>query len=207
MAQYVREFSKPIVVSSASINASAAYEISSQTNYIFTAKTTEIGAIGTAMQVTDLSGLMEKLGISMDNIVSADSKDSSYGTRPLTEAERAYYQGLVDQINTTFVDNVAQGRHLSHDQAAALATGLPFTGITAVTNGVADQIGTLEDACDKAAELSGCAGNYSTSNMSIKSSSLSSLLGLLSSSSSNNTTTAQLAAALKELESNGSTVK
>ena len=47
MAEYLREFSKPVGVSSASINASAAYEISSQADYIFTAKTTSIGAIGT----------------------------------------------------------------------------------------------------------------------------------------------------------------
>ena len=110
MAEYLREFSKPVVVSSASINASAAYEISSQADYIFTAKTTSIGAIGTVMQVTDLSGLMEKLGISVDNIASADSKDSSYGTRPLTEEERAYYQAMVDQINESFIETVAQGR-------------------------------------------------------------------------------------------------
>jgi len=99
MADYVRGFSertgKPVVVSSASVNASAAYEISSQADYIYTAKTTAIGAIGTVMQVTDLSGLMEKLGISVDNVTSADSKDSSYGTRPLTEEERAYYQDQV----------------------------------------------------------------------------------------------------------------
>ena len=107
MAAYVRQFredtGKPVVVSSASVNASAAYEISSQADYIYTAKTTAIGAIGTVMQVTDLSGLMEKLGISVDNIASADSKDSSYGTRPLTEEERAYYQNMVNQINETFI--------------------------------------------------------------------------------------------------------
>ncbi|MBR2804712.1 MAG: S49 family peptidase, partial [Eggerthellaceae bacterium] len=48
MALYVREFSKPVVVSSAAINASAAYEISSQADYIYVVKSTEIGAIGTA---------------------------------------------------------------------------------------------------------------------------------------------------------------
>lgn len=155
MAQYVRDFSKPIVVSSASINASAAYELSSQADYIFVAKTTEIGAIGTVMQVTDLSELLNNLGVKMENIASADSKDSSYGTRPLTDEERAYYQALVDEINEAFVENVAQGRNLSMDQARELATGLPFAGTTAVHNGVADEIGTREDAMDKAAALAG----------------------------------------------------
>ena len=159
MAVYVRRFmeetGKPVVVSSASMNASAAYEISSQADYIFTAKTTAIGAIGTAMQVTDLSGLLDKLGIRIDNITSSDSKDSSYGTRALTEEERAYYQAMVDQINETFVQTVAEGRNMSVEEVRALATGLTFTGMEAVENGLADEVGTLEDAVDKAAFLAG----------------------------------------------------
>ena len=155
MATYVREFSKPVVVSSASTNASAAYEISSQADYIFTAKTTSIGSIGTVIQVTDLSGLYEKLGISVDNITSSDSKDSAYGNRALTEEERAYYQDMVDQINETFIETVAAGRGMTTDEVRALATGLTFTGMTAVENGLADEIGTLEDAILKACELAG----------------------------------------------------
>ncbi len=155
MALYVRDFSKPVVVSSASMNASAAYEISSQADYIFTAKTTAIGSIGTAMQVTDLSGLYEKLGISVENITSSGSKDSTYGTRSLTEEERAYYQDMVDQINETFIETVAEGRGMTIDEVRALATGLTFTGMTAVENGLADEIGTLEDAVSKACDLAG----------------------------------------------------
>lgn len=191
MAEYLREFSKPVVVSSASINASAAYEISSQADYIFTAKTTSIGAIGTVMQVTDLSGLMEKLGISVDNIASADSKDSSYGTRPLTEEERAYYQAMVDQINESFIETVAQGRGMDVEAVRALATGLTFTGIDAVENGLADELGTLEDATDKAAELAGIS-SYDTVNLEPDYGDLSTLLGLLSSSQSSQDVSALL---------------
>ena len=68
------------------------YEISSQADYIYVAKTTAIGAIGTAMQFMDYSGLMEMLGITTENITSSDSKDSTYGTCALTDEERAYYQ-------------------------------------------------------------------------------------------------------------------
>ena len=198
MAAYVRDFSKPIVVSSASMNASAAYEISSQADYIFTAKTTAIGAIGTAMQVTDVSGLLDKLGITIDNITSAESKDSSYGTRPLTDEERAYYQAMVDSINKTFVENVAAGRNMTTDEVSALATGMTFTGMDAVGNGLADEIGTREDAIDKAADLGG-ARNYTVVSLEPSSSDLSSLVGLLSSNSSTDETYAQK---LKELSDN-----
>lgn len=184
MATYLKEFredtGKPIVVSSASLNASAAYMISSQADTIFVARTTEIGAIGTAMQSTDFSGLLEKLGISVDNITSSESKDSSYGTRPLTEEERAYYQNMVDEINEVFIEIVADGRGKSVSWARSMATGMVFTGQTAVKNGISDEIGTLEDACAYAAKLAG-ARSYSTYDLHLSGlydlSSLSSLLG------------------------------
>ncbi|MEG1397141.1 MAG: signal peptide peptidase SppA [Raoultibacter sp.] len=200
MAAYLRDFSKPVVVSSASINASAAYEISSQADYIYTAKTTAIGAVGTALQVTDLSTLLDKLGIKVENITSADSKDSSYGTRPLTDEERAYYQKQVDAINETFIETVAEGRAMSTDEVRVLATGLTFTGMDAVQNGLADEIGTLEDACAKAAELAHIS-DYETLYLEEESFDMSSLLGVLGSSSSSQE---QLIAAIKELGANGS---
>ena len=208
MSAYVKEFSgttgKPVVVSSASMNASAAYEISSQADFIFTAKTTAIGAIGTALQVTDLSGLMEKLGINVDNVTSADSKDSSYGTRPLTEEERAYYQSMVDQINETFIQTVAEGRSMDVEAVRALATGMTFTGMEAVENGLADEIGTKEDAVAKAAELAGMTA-YKTVALKSTSSNLDRLLDLMT--ESENVSAGDFAAALKELEQDGSIVQ
>ncbi len=178
MAEYLRQFDKPVVVSSASINASAAYEISSQADYIYVAKSTEIGAIGTVMQVTDLSGLFEKLGIKMETIASAESKDSSYGYRSLTEEERAYYQDMITQINDMFIENVATGRKMKEADVRKLATGLVFTGATAVENGLADGIGTREDAVKKAAELAGIT-EYTTANLTLTSYDLGNLAYLL----------------------------
>ncbi|WP_172136728.1 signal peptide peptidase SppA [Adlercreutzia sp. ZJ473] len=198
MAAYVRDFSKPVVVSSASMNASAAYEISSQADYIFTAKTTAIGAIGTAMQLTDISELLDKLGITVDNITSTESKDSSYGTRALTEDERAYYQSMVDQINATFVETVAEGRGMTVDEVRALATGLTFTGMDAVENGLADEIGTLEDAVAKAGDLAGFT-QCDTVYLRPGASGLNDLLDLMSESRGSADARA-LAAALEEME-------
>ena len=196
MALYVREFSKPVVVSSAAINASAAYEISSQADYIYVVKSTEIGAIGTAMEVMDLSGLLEMLGVNMDTITSADQKDSSYGYRPLTDEERAYYQQMVDDINAVFIDNVAEGRGMTKDEVTALATGMPFTGVTAVENGLADAIGTREDAIDKCAELAGIT-NYTTTNLYFSEYDLSSLAYLLGKDNSSTDEIAKLLEAAK----------
>lgn len=199
MTTYLKEFSKPVVVSSASMNASAAYMISSQADYIYTAKTTAIGSIGTAMSITDLSGLYEKLGIRIDDITSADSKDSSYGNRALTDEERAYYQDMVNQINETFIETVAEGRGMSIEEVRALATGLTFTGMTGVENGLADEIGTLDDAVEKAAELANVSSYTTVALRNTTSIDMMDLLDLFGSSSS----TDELANALKELEVNG----
>lgn len=199
MAEYLSAFSKPVVVSSASTNASAAYEISSQADYIFTAKSTSIGAIGTAIQITDTSELMDMLGINIQDITSAGSKDSTYGTRPLTDEECAYYQDMVDQINEVFIQNVAEGRGMDVEEVRALATGLTFTGMDAVENGLADEIGTKEDAIEKAADLAGMT-SYAVIELDQDTDELSAMLDLLS---ENDVSSDAVAEALKELYNDG----
>ncbi len=182
MARLVAEFPKPIVVVSTASNASAAYEISSQADRIFCAKTTSIGAIGVALQVTDLSGLYEKLGIDIETIVSAESKDAGYGNRPLTEEEREWYQAMVDEIDADFIQTVADGRGMSIAEVKELANGLPYTGSQAVENGLADEIGYFEDALVYLSDLVGEPGGLSTLSYEPSTSSLDLLLGLLSQS-------------------------
>ena len=194
MSRYVRDFSKPVVVSCASLDASAAYMISSQADYIYTGETSAVGSIGVIMSVTDLSGLYEKLGISVDNITSADAKDSGDGSRPLTEEERAWYQAQVDQINDVFIRTVAEGRGMDEAAVRSLATGLTFTGIDAVENGLADEIGTLEMAVDKAASLAGVS-HADTVYLQSNTSDLSRLLDIMGSTDEDTASRA-----LKELE-------
>lgn len=204
MTTYIREFceqtGKPVVVSSASINASAAYEISSQADCIFVAKTTAIGSIGTVMQITDASELLNNLGISVDNISSSNGKDSSYGTRSLSKKERAYYQDMVDKINKVFVQNVAEGRGMSEKEVQKLATGMTFTGLDAIENGLADEIGTKEDAVAKAAELAGVS-TYVVVDLEPASSGWAELLDM--SLSQDNSSLDALVKAIKEQGSDG----
>jgi protease-4 len=151
----VEDFSKPIVVSTAASNASAAYLISSQADYIYANEASAVGAIGTAMQLMDYSQLLDLLGIDAQTITSAESKDATYGYRSLTDEERAYFQAQVDQINKNFIKVVAQGRGMTTESVEKLATGLSFTGEDAVENGLIDEIGTYQDACTKAASMAG----------------------------------------------------
>ena len=53
---------------------------------------------------------------------------------------------------------------MTEDEVRTLATGLTFTGMEAVENGLADEIGTKEDAVAKAAELAGVE-RYATTDL------------------------------------------
>lgn len=186
MAKYVRDFEKPIVVSCAATTASAAYEIASQADYIYAAKTSSVGSIGVAMQVTDLSGLYEKLGIDIDTITSSESKDSTYGNRPLSKSEREWYQNMVNAIDEDFIQTVAEGRKMSVDDIRKLANGLTYTGVEAAVNGLVNEVGYLENAIAKASELAGYDRSLEQTMLTLSSTpDISTLLDILGQDSSN----------------------
>ena len=85
---------------------------------------------------------------------------------------------------------------MTKDEVTALATGMPFTGVTAVENGLADAIGTREDAIDKCAELAGIT-DYTTTNLYFSENDLSSLAYLLGEDRSSTDEIAKLLEAAK----------
>lgn len=201
MSKYVKDFQKPIVVSCAATTASAAYEIASQSDYIYAAKTSSVGSIGVAMQVTNLSGLYDKLGIDIDTITSSESKDSTYGNRALTKSERQWYQQMVDQIDADFIETVATGRNMSVEDVRKLANGLSYTGTEAVENGLVNEIGYLDDAVKKASEIAGFEVPLNQTPLTLKSSpDISSILDILGEESAGSTENGAIEGSVTSLE-------
>nr|WP_218061491.1 signal peptide peptidase SppA [Ameyamaea chiangmaiensis] len=137
---------KPVVVTMDGLAASAGYMISVPAQRIFAQRATLTGSIGVLMQAPDFSGLLGKVGVSVDQLVSGDLKGQPSGVQPLSPAGRAMLQSLVGELYEQFVAMVAAGRHMSPDAVRALADGRPYTGAKAVTLGLVDQIGTEDDA-------------------------------------------------------------
>jgi len=152
----------PIVVSMGSVCASGGYYIAmavgSQPKSIFAEPSTWTGSIGVIIPHFDVSGGLAKLGISEDSITSGPLKKMGTPTRPMTEAERKILQTLVDETFKDFKEIVVNGRpKFKNDRAAldAVATGQVFTAKQALSHGLVDQIGFVEDAIARAAELAG----------------------------------------------------
>ena len=146
---------KFIVVSMGVTAASGGYYISTQADKIVALPTTMTGSIGVIYQVTNIEGLLEKLGIRIEIFKGGKYKDMYWGFRELTPEEEEIMQGMVDEYYEQFIDVVSAGRELSKEEVRNLATGQIYTGTEAKELGLVDELGDLNTAIDLAAELAG----------------------------------------------------
>ena len=155
---------KPLVVSMGDYAASGGYYISCNANYIVAEPTTLTGSIGVFGIIPNLSGLVsDKLGINFEEV-----KTHKFGTlhtmRAATEDEKVKIQRGVEFTYDLFTKRCADGRGMAQDSIKAIAGGRVWTGSDAVNLGLVDELGGLNVAVAKAAELAGLtAGSYARS--------------------------------------------
>lgn len=156
----------PVVVSMGSMCASGGYYIAmaagAQENVIFAEPTTWTGSIGVVIPHYDLSGLLAEYQVKDDSIASHEYKLMGSPTRQLSPEERAEERELLQElVNISFErfkELVAAGRpQLAQDAEAfeRATTGRIFTAQQALDLGLVDQIGFVEEALARAAELAG----------------------------------------------------
>jgi protease-4 len=144
---------KPVVVSMSDMATSAAYYISSACDEIYAAPDSWTGSIGVIWPLQNSSAHYEQEGISFYVAKSGEYKDIGADWRGLSEEEKVYVDGLVNETFDRFVDAVATGRNMSTDKVRSLADGRVFTGVHAKELGLIDEIGDLYDAIDAASKL------------------------------------------------------
>jgi len=149
---------KPIVVSMGEMAASGGYYISMAGQYLVANPNTLTGSIGVISEFPEASQLMKNLGVTVAVIKSGSVKDLGSMYRPMTDEEKALWQNVIDETYESFVQIVADGRHMPVDKVRELADGRVFTGRQALALGLIDALGYEEDAIAKAAALGGIKG-------------------------------------------------
>jgi protease IV len=139
---------KPVVAEVGTLAASAGYMIASAADHIVARKTSIVGSIGVLIQYPDVSGLMDKLGIKLEEVKSSPLKASPSPFKPTNDDERAMVRKLILDSYDWFVGIVADRRKMTHDQALALADGSIFTGRQALANHLVDAVGGEQEAID-----------------------------------------------------------
>jgi len=137
---------KPVVAVMGGLAASAAYMAAVPATRIFAREATLTGSIGVLLQTGEVSGLLSKLGITADAIVSGPLKDQPSFTQPMSPEGRQVLQGLVMDMYDQFVDLVASGRHMDPARVRELADGRAYTGRQALKLGLIDAIGGEAEA-------------------------------------------------------------
>lgn len=149
---------KPVVVSMGAVAASGGYYISAPATKIISNPGTITGSIGVIMEVPNISGLMEKVGIKSEVIKSGKHKDLASVFRGIGKEEREIIQNVLDDVHEQFIEAVASARNMDINEVRKIADGRIFSGRQALEVGLVDEIGNIEDAILEAGKLGGIDG-------------------------------------------------
>lgn len=174
---------KPVVVSMGDYAASGAYYMSAPASWIVAQPNTLTGSIGIFAVIPDLSGLVTtKLGVRFDEVKT--NRNSTFGNlmaRPFNAEEKAMLQASVNRGYSLFRQRVAEGRRLPVESVEKIAQGRVWLATDALNIKLVDQLGGIDDAVKKAAQLAKLK-DYYTSDYPAAASWMDNLLNSMSSS-------------------------
>lgn len=178
MVKDLKKAGKKVVVSMGAVAASGGYYVSAPADYIFAEPTTITGSIGVVMQLLNLEGTMDKIGVKPITITSSNAalwKDQGSPFRPMSKRERENFVNMLNTMQKRFETVVATGRtklvtkkqtykdEINVDDKTKIVTKTdvaPFNGQIydtdkAISMGLVDEKGYIENAWQKAASLAG----------------------------------------------------
>ena len=151
----VREKNIPIVTSMGGVAASGGYWVAASTDYIFAEDLTITGSIGVASVIFNAEGTFNKIGLNEDGVSSSVFSDTYRGIYSKRPNERLINLNkiIIQNIYDKFINLVSEGRNISIEDVNKLAKGQVWIGKDALKFNLIDEIGSLDDAIEKAASL------------------------------------------------------
>lgn len=137
---------KPVVISMGTLATSAGYYIALGGDRIFAYEGTITASIGVIFQATDMTVLLEKIGVKIEAIKSGAVKASPNPFEKTTPEARAVIDALVKDAFDQFLGLVRERRKLNDDQVKAIADGRVVTGRQAKAMGLVDELGGQDEA-------------------------------------------------------------
>lgn len=140
-----RAAGKPLVAFADEMACSAAYGIACAADTIMLPDTGVVGSIGVIAAFADESRAIDALGVTVNVLTSGARKADGHPAIPMSDGARASLQAQIDYLASVFADEVSQSRGLSADRVLSLDAGV-FYGPAAITAGLADRVGSFNDA-------------------------------------------------------------
>lgn len=156
--QYDKDKKKPIVAVISTVGASGGYYVAAGTNRIFANNASIVGSIGVIAQWYNYGDLVRWAKLKDVTLKAGELKDAGNPNRDMTPAERAYLQGIIDNMHAQFIHDVATGRKMKDDDLKPLATGQVWTGQQAAPLKLIDKLTDFQGAVDETAKMVGIKG-------------------------------------------------
>jgi protease-4 len=154
----LREKRIPVVASLGDVAASGGVYIAMGADEVVANPGTVTGSIGVIIRSSDLSDLYRKVGVAPKVVKSGEHKDMLSSYRPMSAAETALLQQVIDDSHDQFVEVIAASRKRERSQIEGIADGRILTGRQALEAGLVDSLGDLDAAVTRAAAIAGIAG-------------------------------------------------
>lgn len=137
---------KPVYASMSDVAASGGYYMAMACDTIIAHPSTITGSIGVILAIPNISGTLDKLGITTDTISTNPSSQFLNVMQPFTDDTRNRLWDISGNIYKRFVSKVAESRGKSYEETRALAKGRVWTGKDAKEHGLVDVLGGIEEA-------------------------------------------------------------
>ncbi|MGE3623700.1 MAG: S49 family peptidase [Bdellovibrionales bacterium] len=137
---------KPIIAQVNSMAASAAYWLACAASEIVVTPSGSVGSIGVVTVHEDISKRLEEDGVKVTFIHAGQYKVEGNYLEPLGDEAKAQFQKSVDEFYSMFQQAVAKGRGVTVKEVEAnFGRGRMVGAKEAVSLGMADRVGTMED--------------------------------------------------------------
>lgn len=151
---------KPVVAWIGEMGTSGGYWVATASDWVMADPLSTVGSIGVILEVPNLSGLMEKLGVEMTTITGGAYKDIGSPYRNMTDEERRLLESISVQLHEEFVAEVSSNRGMDIERARELSDGQVYLGRKALELGLVDELGTRDEAIEAAADMAGIAPDW-----------------------------------------------
>ena len=142
-----------IIASMGNVAASGGYWISANAHEIWASHNTITGSIGIFGILPTIDRALSEIGINSDGVKTSRLDLSGDVTSPLDEGLSKIIQSEIEYGYKRFIGLVSQARNIPIEEVDKIAQGRVWAGSTALELGLVDNIGNLQMAIKRAAEL------------------------------------------------------
>ena len=146
---------KPFFVSMGDVAASGGYYIACMADTIVAQANTITGSIGVFGLLFNSKELMNNIGININAVNTNKFSDLGSPARKMSTFERGVIQSTVEDVYSTFITHVAEGRDMTVEEVDEIGQGRVWSGVDALDIGLVDVIGGLQTTIDFAAKKAG----------------------------------------------------